>query len=366
MAVMTLDARRPRSIIAIASLALVLSTSGCNGDDASPPVAGPTTQTPTPTLTPSTPSSPPSPTTPSTTPSSTPSAVKVTQKRPGWALDRIDQRKRPLDQRFTTANQGQGVTVYIVDGLFDVKNPDFGGRATVGLPTGTACNLEDGTNHGLFVAGLVAGSRTGVAKRAKIVSVGDSYQCEGGSEATPAQRTARIVKALDWVAENAKKPAVVNLSLNIADSPPTFKAAVKQLIDKGLTVVASAGNDGEDACQHPPAGLPTVVTAAAMTQTDEDAGLNYGRCVDLYAPAENLTSLADASLSPNRLITSDFAATSWAAPLVSGTAALYLSAHPTASPAEVRTWLIDNSTKGVVKGNLRGSPNRLLFTGGPL
>jgi subtilisin family serine protease len=366
---MSFDVRRQRSIFAIASLALVIGISGCNKGDASPPAAAPTTESPsapatTPTPTPSSPATPT--TTPSITPSATPSAAKVTQKRPGWALDRIDQRKRPLDQRFTTANQGEGVTVYIVDGLFDVKNPDFSGRASVGLSTGTPCVLEDGTNHGLFVAGLVAGNRTGVAKRAKIVSVGSSYGCEGGSEATEAQMTARIVKAIDWVAKNAHKPAVANLSLNIAEPPPTFKAAVKRLIDKGITVVVSAGNDGEDACQHPPAGLPGVVTAAAMTQTDEDAALNFGRCVDLYAPAETLTSLADADLSPNRLITSDFAATSWAAPLVSGTAALYLSAHKTATPAEVRTWLIDNATKGAVKGNLHGSPNRLLFTGGPL
>ena len=356
--------RGQRSIIAIASLALVVSISGCNKGDASPQAA-PTTESPTapattPTLTPS------SPATPTTTPSAAPSAVKVTQKGPGWALDRIDQRKRPLDQRFTTVGQGEGVTVYVVDGRFDVKNADFGGRASVGLAAGEPCVLEDGTNHALFVAGLVAGSRTGVAKRAKIVSVGSSYGCEGAEGATDAQMTARIVKALDWVTQNAHKPAVVNLSLNLTAPSPTFKAAVQRLIDNGITVVASAGNDGEDACQHLPAGLPGVVTAAAMTQTDEDAALNYGRCVDLYAPAENLTSVADSSLSPNRLVTSDFAATSWAAPLVSGTAALYLSAHKTASPAEVRTWIIDNATKGAVKGNLHGSPNRLLFTGGRL
>ena len=76
--------------------------------------------------------------------------------------------------------------------------------------------------------------------------------------------------------------------------------------------------------------------------------------------------MADPDLSPNRLVTSEYAATSWAAPLVSGAAALYLSAHPTASPAEVRAWLVDNATKGVMRGNLHGSPNRLLFTGGPL
>ena len=290
----------------------------------------------------------------------------MTQQRPGWALDRIDQRRLPLNQRFTTIGQGKGVTVYVVDGLFDVHNAEFQGRASVGLANGVPCGLEDGVNHGLFVAGLVAGRRTGVAKQAKIVSVGSSYGCEGGSSATEAQMTARIVRALNWVAQHARKPAVVNLSLNVNAPAPTITTAVKRLIDAGLTVVASAGNDGEDACKHPPAGLPTVITVSGSTKADKDAGLNHGRCVNLFAPAEGITSVVDATLSPNRLVTEDFAATSWAAPLVSGAAALYLSIHPAASPKQVRAWLLDNATTGVLRGNLHGSPNRLLFTGGPL
>ena len=72
------------------------------------------------------------------------------------------------------------------------------------------------------------------------------------------------------------------------------------------------------------------------TKTDRDAGLNYGRCVDLYAPASGVTSVVAPELSPNRLARSDQAATSWAAPLASGVAALYLSTHPKASPQQVR------------------------------
>ncbi len=257
--------------------------------------------------------------------------------------------------------------MYVVDGLFDVSNAEFGGRASVGLASGVACGLEDGVDHGLFVAGLVAGRRTGVAKQAKIVSVGSSYGCEGGDgNATEAQLTARIVRALNWVAKNARKPAVVNLSLNVEAPAPKITGAVNRLVEAGLTVVASAGNDGEDACKHPPAGLPMVVTVAASTKTDKDAGLNHGRCVDLFAPAKGVTSVVDAELVPGRIVKRDGAATSWAAPLVSGAAALYLSVHPTASPAEVRAWLVDNATKGALRGNLHGSPNRLLFTGGPL
>ncbi len=255
--------------------------------------------------------------------------------------------------------------MYIVDGLFNVRNAEFGGRASVGLARGEACSLEDGVNHGLFVAGLVAGRRTGVAKRVKVVAVGSSYGCEGGSEATEAQMTARVIRALDWVAKNARKPGVVNLSLNVYAPAPKFTAAVQRVVDAGLTVVGSAGNNGEDACRHPPAGLPSVITVGGSTKSDRDAGLNHGRCIDLFAPATDITSVVDPVLAPDRLATSAGPATSWAAPLVSGAAALYLSVHPTASPARVRNWLIANATEGVLRGNLRGSPNRLLFTGGP-
>lgn len=257
--------------------------------------------------------------------------------------------------------------MYVVDGLFEVSNAEFGGRASVGLATGEACVLEDGINHGLFVAGLVAGRRTGVAQQAKIVLVGSSYGCEGGNgDATEAQMTERIVRALTWVAKNARRPAVVNLSLNVDAPAPEITAAVKRLVAAGLTVVASAGNQGEDACKHPPAGLPMVITVAASTKADKDAGLNHGKCVDLFAPAEGVASVVDPILSPDRVVTSDGAATSWAAPLVSGAAALYLSVHQTDSPAQVRAWVLDNATRGALRGNVHGSPNRLLFTGGPL
>jgi subtilisin family serine protease len=285
----------------------------------------------------------------------------VTQRNPGWALDRIDQRKRTLDSRYTVRSQGKGVTVYVVDGLFDVKNAELGGRASVGLRSGRGCVLEDGIDHGLFVAGIVGGRRTGVAKRARIVSVGASSGCEGGSgDETAAQMTARIVRALNWVAKNGRRPGVANLSLNVAAPSPTVAAAVRRVVGAGLTVVASAGNNGEDACRYPPAGLPSVVTVAAATRKDRDAGLNHGRCVDLFAPAEDVTSVANPGLVPDRLVTSDGAATSWAAPFVSGAAALYLSAHPSAPPAKVRRWLIDNATRGALRGDLHGSPNRLL------
>ena len=289
----------------------------------------------------------------------------MTRRNPGWALDRIDQRKRPLNSRYTVRSQGRGVTVYVVDGLFNAKNAEFGGRASVGLKSGRGCGLEDGIDHGLFVAGIIGGRRTGVAPQADLVSVGAINGCEGGSgDQTEAQRAARIVRALNWVAGHARRPAVANLSLNVEAPAPAVAAAVRRVVDAGVTVVASAGNSGEDACRYPPAGLPAVVTVAAATRKDRDAGLNHGRCVTLFAPAEDISSVVSPDLDPDRVVTREGAATSWAAPFVSGAAALYLSAHPSAAPVEVRRWLIGNATRGALRGQLHGSPDRLLCVRG--
>src|SRR3954471_9324143 len=74
---------------------------------------------------------------------------------------------------------------------------------TVGLRSGRNCMLENGVDHGTFVAGIVAGRRTGVAPKAKLVSVGALAGCEGVSPESEAEAVARVVRALDWVAANA-------------------------------------------------------------------------------------------------------------------------------------------------------------------
>ena len=87
-----------------------------------------------------------------THPTPTQAPAQVVQQNPRWALDRIDQRQLPFDKRYLSQGQGEGVTVYVVDGLFDTTNAEFGGRASVGLDLGQPCVLEDGINHGMFVA----------------------------------------------------------------------------------------------------------------------------------------------------------------------------------------------------------------------
>lgn len=369
-----MKAIRGRVVGAVAAV-LAVGAAGCSGGSAAPPpasrtVAAQATGAPPPTTTTTTAATTAPDSTTTWPDEALPGArTVVVQSRPGWALDRISQRALPLDHTFQAAANGQGVTVYAVDTGLLGANPAFGGRAS--LQTGFTPKQppggdpeEDGTGvlHGTFVAGIIAGEATGVARSAKVV-VAQGFCCgPAGPFQTPAQQRASVVKALDWIDAHARPPAVVNLSLSYPERVPTVDAAVKRLLARGITVVAAAGNDGGNACQGSPAPVLGVIVVAASTQDDRpDPVTNLGRCVNLFAPGHDVTSLRGTDPEPYEYTGSG--ATSWAAPYVSGAVALYLSLHPKATVEQVREWVMGNATKDALEGVPADTPNRLLYLG---
>ncbi|MER5966114.1 S8 family peptidase [Streptomyces sp. NPDC002057] len=269
-----------------------------------------------------------------------------------WGLDRINQRNLPLDSDFTTQGSGAGVTAYILDTGIDYTHEEFGGRATSGFDAiGDGRQGRDCNGHGTHVAGTVAGRTYGVARKAGLVSV-RVLGCDGRGSYSG------MIAGLDWVARNARQPAVLNGSLGGSRSVALNNAATA-LADAGVLPVLAAGNDAKDACDVSPASAAGAVTVAASTQWDEEASFsNYGRCVELFAPGQDVVSarIGGGTVALN--------GTSMAAPHVAGVAALYKAEHPTASPAEVSEWLDDTTTKSVLTNISDGTPNKLLFTGG--
>ncbi|MFD9728022.1 S8 family peptidase [Streptomyces sp. NPDC059072] len=269
-----------------------------------------------------------------------------------WGQDRIDQRNLPLDHDFTTVGDGAGVTAYIFDSGIDYAHEEFGGRATFGFDAiGDGRQGQDCSGHGTHVAGTVGGATFGVARKVNLVSV-RVLGCDGSGS------WSGVLAGMDWVAKNAHQPAVLNGSLG-GDHSATVNNAATALAEAGVLPVFAAGNSSVDACTFSPASAEGAFAVAASDQSDEQTGFSdYGPCVSLYAPGQAIVSakLGGGSVALN--------GTSMAAPHVTGVAALYKQAHPSATPAEVAAWLVDESTKDVLTGVGEGTPNRLLFTGG--
>lgn len=275
-----------------------------------------------------------------------------TQKDPpAWGLDRVDQAGLPLNRSYASpGSAGAGVTVYVIDTGVRITNTDFGGRASYGWDfVGNDGLAGDGNGHGTHVAGIIAGTRYGVAKKARVVSV-------RVLDDTGAGTTAQVIAGVDWVTAHARRPAVANLSLGGYHSPQ-LDTAVRNSIRAGVTYTVAAGNGGVPAARYSPADVPQALTVGATDRTDARAGFSdYGSAVDLFAPGVAITSDSNA----NDTARATYSGTSMAAPHVAGAAALFLSGHRRATPAQVAAALIAEAASGKVSDAGHGSPNRLL------
>jgi subtilisin family serine protease len=281
-------------------------------------------------------------------------SVVATQTNATWGLDRIDQRNRPVDGKYTYNGTGSGVRVYIIDTGIRATHTDFGGRVISGF---SVINDGESTNdtfgHGTHVAGTVGGSNWGVAKNVTLVAV---RVLDGNGSGT----NAGVIAGVDWVTGNRQpgQSAVANMSLG---GPPSQAVdnAVTRSINSGITYAIAAGNDNANACNFSPARVQGALTVGATASNDARSQFsNFGSCLDLFAPGSNIQSAWNTSGTDSNVISG----TSMATPHVAGVAALYLEGNPGASPATVASAIINSSTQNVVSSAGSGSPNRLLYS----
>ena len=276
----------------------------------------------------------------------------TTQTQTSWGLDRIDQRRRPLDGSYTYALRGRGVKVYILDSGVYAGHSDFGDRVVRGYDALGTGGTPDCQGHGTHVASTAAGRRWGVAKAARIVPV--RVGCG-------ALRLRDIVAGLDFVVRDHRSgtPAVVNMSLG-GPASTAMDAAVRRVLDDRVTVVASAGNEGMNACRYSPARVPGVITVGATNRYDAiPEWSSFGTCIDLFAPGVGIRAAGRGSRDRSVVMSG----TSMAAPHVTGVVARYLDAHPRATPATVSDALRSRTVSGL-RGRYYGDPDRLLNIAG--
>ncbi|MGV9316518.1 S8 family serine peptidase, partial [Streptomyces sp. NPDC003691] len=166
-----------------------------------------------------------------------------------WGLDRIDQPYLPLNQEFNVSGTGVGATAYIIDSGIDYGHPEFGGRAVAGFDA-FGGNGQDCNGHGTHVAGTVGGADFGVARQARLVSV----RVLGCDNRGP---WSGIIAGFDWVAQNARQPAVINASLGGDRNQAVNNAATNVSLRGILPVVGGGGGGGRARPRATPPPPPT-------------------------------------------------------------------------------------------------------------
>ncbi|MDP1691822.1 MAG: S8 family peptidase [Burkholderiaceae bacterium] len=278
---------------------------------------------------------------------------QTTQTNATWGLDRSDQRDLPLSGSYSYSDSGSAVRAYVVDTGILAAHVDFGGRVSGGYTAiSDGYGTSDCNGHGTHVAGTIGAATWGIAKAASLVPV-RVLDCAGsGSLST-------VLAGLDWVAANAVKPAVVNMSLG-GGASSTLDSAVAKVVASGISVVVAAGNDNANACNYSPAREPSAITVGATVSTDARSSYsNFGTCLDLFAPGSSIKSTWYTSTTATNTISG----TSMAAPHVAGWAAQILQSTPLATPTQVADAIKAAATTGKVTSAGTGSPNLLIFIG---
>jgi thermitase len=194
----------------------------------------------------------------------------------------------------------------------------------------------DDNGHGTFVAGIAtaetnnASGMAGVAWNAKLLPVKVLDYGYQGSIATLAMGLAYIT---------TQSVQVANISAGGTVRSRLLEEACEKAFDKGIVLVAAAGNSGKEEFNYP-AAFDTVIAVGASDEADRAALFtSYGPYLALVAPGTDILGLNWAS-------DTDYArnfGTSAACPFVTGTVALMLAVNPNLTPWQIRN-ILENTT----------------------
>ncbi|MEU1605367.1 type VII secretion-associated serine protease mycosin [Micromonospora matsumotoense] len=250
----------------------------------------------------------------------------------------LDELNAPTAWRTST---GRGVTVAVIDSGVDGAHPDLVGQVLPGMDLVSPAGGDepDPVGHGTTVASLIAGrgdDRRGVVGLAPDARILPVRVLDDENRYDDAMIVAKGVR---WAVDNGAR--VINLSLGGSGDSPALAAALDYAFARDVVVVACTGNVATSTTSKVwyPAREPGVIAVAGLERDSENlwSGSITGHATTLTAPA---TGLVGARPPSNYW---GVQGTSFAAPLVTATAALVRARYPEMSAGDVVNRLLSTA-----------------------
>lgn len=259
-----------------------------------------------------------------------------------WGVDRVGAPK------VWTKSKGAGVKVAVIDTGISCSHPDLQCDLKSGFNATSATALPDDDNgHGTHVSGTIAGrgTGTGVIGVAPGVTLIPVKVLDSNGNGTVSD----VVRGIEWAADHGAN--VINMSLGSSKGSAALQQAIETAYNKGITIVAAAGNDGPTAnTVNYPGAYPQVIAVAASDKNDNIADFSSrGDQVAFTAPGVDILSTVPGG--GYELMSG----TSMATPHMTGLAALAI-AGGASGPEAVRAALSKGATR-LCKINLCPMPD---------
>ncbi len=235
-------------------------------------------------------------------------------------------------------SKGDGVLIAVLDTGADFSHPDLAGKLRSDIDwdfVNDDNDASDDNGHGTHVSGIAAAATNnstgvaGVGWNAIILPL--KVMDSGGSG-----NSFVLARAIQYAAD--KRARVINMSLGGAYSCPShLQEAINYAYNRGVLLVAAAGNDGRNQSVFP-ANCTHVLGVAATTSSDGRASFsNYGNHVSVAAPGVYIRSTCKGGGYCY------MQGTSMATPFVAGVAALVYGWRSTYTPDQVASAILDNA-----------------------
>ena len=199
--------------------------------------------------------------------------------------------------------------------------------------------VDDQTGHGTIVSNLLAKSdetKDGIITTGDNIKLSEVRVLDENNQAP----VSRVVEGLQWCIDH--QIDIVNMSFGMDSNSQVLHQVIQQMQEKGILMIAAAGNNGEQAGTHVqyPAAYSEVIGVGSV-----DENLSYssfsakGDQVELMAPGENIpiTTYWD--------IQGVGSGTSYAAPQVTAIAAALWSRNKDRSAQDIRGILTQSARR---------------------
>ncbi|VAX07093.1 hypothetical protein MNBD_ALPHA03-1796 [hydrothermal vent metagenome] len=307
------------------------------------------------------------PTTPPPPPPPPPVNYDTTEYRNNYGLDQIN-----AIAAYDNGATGEGITVAVIDSGIDVDNSQIVANIhpdSINIVTGQKSDLNDVDGHGTGVAGVIAAIRDpsnttnvntqGVAFDAQIMALNTASVGSCESEDGCTFFDSDIAAALDYA--RVRDVKIVNISLGgDGFNSPVLVNAYRRAVEAGMIIILAAGNRDEtdtdfDVAQPENSASVAwagwangqIIVAGGVDATSAfwDGSHRAGEIakdVFLVAGAFKIRSIGvdedgDAAVF-------DWDGTSFAAPHISGAAALLMQAFPNLTGKQVADLLFSTAT----------------------
>lgn len=233
--------------------------------------------------------------------------------------------------RSSTAFDGTGVLVAVLDTGIDQNHPDLAGRVRLARSFVTGEAVQDGNGHGTHVAGTIGGPvsplggqrRYGVAPGCDLL-IGKVLGNTGSGT------SGGVLEGMNWAIEQGAHVISMSLGSAVAEGEPPlqyYAAAARAALRAGSLIIAAAGNEG-DRPVGSPANCSSVMAVAAVDHRLLRAEFSCiaingdGGELNLAAPGVGIYSAFPVEMDSYASLDG----TSMATPHVSGLAALAVQA----------------------------------------